>query len=207
VVLVVVALVVINVPYFLHEWQVHRAATDGVPVTATVTNVTRTGGDAVVTFRLPRSIDPAQQLRSVRVDEPVGAAATRTQTLDVRVLRGHPALFHVDGQIRNWGGLWITLVADLLVLVLVLLSWRLGGRLRRPPLEAVALGDVESGGEGSLLDQQDDGTYVINGELAEAGETSLLLRLRDRDVTVHLREHRNPLSVGDRAQVRAHLVG
>jgi hypothetical protein len=91
--------------------------------------------------------------------------------------------------------------------ILLLLSWRLGGRIRRPPLEAVAVGDVENGEEGSLLDKQDDGTYVINGEVAETRDASLVLRLRDRDVTVHLREHHNPLSVGDRAQVRALLVG
>jgi hypothetical protein len=90
---------------------------------------------------------------------------------------------------------------------MVLLSWRLGGRLRRPPLEAVAVADVENGDEGSLLDKQEDGTYLINGEVAETRSESLVLRLRDRDVTVHLRDHHNPLSVGDRAQVRALLVG
>jgi hypothetical protein len=207
VVLVVVALLVINVPYFLHVWQVHRAETEGVRVTASVTDVTRAGGDAVVTFRLPRSVDSSQDLRSVRVVGSVGAGAARTRQLEVRVLAGHPSVFHVDGEVRSWGGLLITLVADLLVLVMVLLAWRLGGRLRRPPLEAVALGDLRSGEEGSLLDPQVDGSYLINGEVAEASETSVLLRLRDRDVTVHLREHHNTFAVGDRAQVRAHLVG
>lgn len=206
-VLVVLALLVINVPYILHAWQTHRAQTDGVPVTATVAGVSRSGDEAVVTFRFPRDIDAEQGLRSVKVDGAVGASAARTGQIDVQVLPGHPSVFHVDGQVPSRGGLLITLVADLLVLVMLLLAWRLGGRLRRPPLEAVALGDVESGEEGSLLDKQDDGSYLINGEVAEAGASSLLLRLRDRDVTVHLREHQNPLSVGDRAQVRALLVG
>jgi hypothetical protein len=94
-----------------------------------------------------------------------------------------------------------------LVVVMLLFAWRLGGRIRRPPLEAVAVTDVETGDEGSLLDKQEDGTYVINGEVTEALEHSLVLRLRDRDVTIHLRDHQNPLSVGDRAQVRAMLVG
>ncbi len=71
----------------------------------------------------------------------------------------------------------------------------------------MALGDVEDGEEGSLLDKQDDGTYLINGEIAEAGPDSMLLTLRDRDVTVHLRGHANPLDVGKRARVHAHLVG
>ena len=90
---------------------------------------------------------------------------------------------------------------------MVLLSWRLGGRLRRPALVAVALGDVEAGEEGSLLEKQDDGTYVINGEVSEAGADTLVLTLRDRDVTVHLRGHANAVEVGEPAKVHAHLVG
>lgn len=207
VVLVVIALLVINGPFVLHEWQLHRARTDGVQVTATVASVSRSGDDAVIAFRLPAGVDSEQALHSVKVDGAVGATAARSGQLDVQVLRGHPSVFHVDGEIRSKGGLLITLVADLLVLLMALLAWRLGGRLRRPPLEAVAIGDVESGEEGSLLDKQEDGSYLINGEVAEAGASSLLLRLRDRDVTVHLREHHNPLAVGERAQVRALLVG
>jgi hypothetical protein len=207
VLLVVVALVVVNAPYLLHVWQVHRAQTDGVQVSATVTGVTLSGDDAVVSFRLPASVDSAQEVRSVKVDRATGAAAARSKEIDVQVLRGHPDVFHVHGQARSWGGLLLTGTADLLILAMLLLSWRLGGRLRRPPLEAVAVADVESGAEGSLLDKQDDGTYLINGEVAETGGESVVLRLRDRDVTIHLREHQNTLSVGERAQVRAVLVG
>jgi hypothetical protein len=207
VLLVAVALVVINAPYLLHEWQLHRAATDGVDVTATVSGVSLSGDDALVAFRLPESVDPGRDVRTVRVQRDVGAAAARTHELDVRVLRGHPSVFHVDGQVRSWGGFLITAVADLLIVVMLLLAWRLGGRIRRPALEAVAVTDVESGEEGSLLDKQDDGTYVINGEVAEASDRSLVLRLRDRDVTVHLRDHHNPFAVGARARVRALLVG
>lgn len=202
-----IALLVVNVPFFLHEYQLHRARTDGIHVAATVAAVNLSGDDAVVTFRLPKPLDAAQDLRSVKVDRETGTTAARTKELDVQVLRGHPSVFHVDGQVRSWGGLIITAGADLMILLLLLLSWRLGGRLRRPPLEAVAVADVENGEEGSLLDKQDDGTYLINGEVAETRDESLVLRLRDRDVTVHLRDHRNPLSVGDRAQVRALLVG
>jgi hypothetical protein len=90
---------------------------------------------------------------------------------------------------------------------MIVLMWRLGGRIRRPALVAVALGDVEGGEEGSLLDKQADGTYVINGEVTEALGDSLVLALRERDVTVHLRGHVNPIDVGERAKVHAHLVG
>ena len=163
--LVSLVLLVINLPYLTHEWQKHRAATDGTQVTATVIGVSRSGDDAVVDFRLPKNVDPSQ------------------------------------------GATVITVGADLLVVLMLLLSWRLGGRLRRPGLVAFALADVESGEDGSLLDRQDDGSYLINGAIAEIGAESMVLSLRDRDVTIHLRGFSNPVGVGESAQVRAQLVG
>jgi hypothetical protein len=206
IILVAVVLLVINVPYALHVWQVHRAAS-GEEVTATVVGVSRAGDDADIAFRLPASVDDQQKVRTVRVHGDVGAEAARTKTLDVRVLAGHPDVFHVDGQVRSWAGLILTLTADLLVALMLLLSWRLGGRLRRPTLVGIAVEDVQNGDDGSLLDQQDDGTYVINGEVTSAGASSLVLSLRDREVEIHLRDHENPIAVGERARVRAQLVG
>jgi hypothetical protein len=206
--LVALALFVVNLPWALHEGQLHRAATDGVQVSATVITVSDAGsGHALVTFRLPKSVDPSQEVRTVQVDTATADAAAHSQTIDVRVLKGHPAVFHVDGQVRSWASTIITVVADLLIALMVLLAWRLGGRIRRPGLVAIALGDVESGDEGSLLDKQIDGTYLINGEIKQTDASTLVLTLRDRDVTVHLQGHRNPLALGEQARVLAHLVG
>ncbi len=207
IILVLFALVVINVPYALHEYQLHKAASSGIRVSATVVGVTRSGDDADVAFRLPKSIDEKQTLRTVKVTGDVGQRAVQTQQLTVRVVEGHPGAFHADGQVRSWAGLVITVVADLLVGGMLLLSWRLGGRIRRPTLVGIAVDDVESGSEESVLDKQDDGTYLINGEVAEAGPSTLLLTLRDRDVEINLRDHENPVAVGEWARVRAHLVG
>jgi hypothetical protein len=143
----------------------------------------------------------------VRVERSVADKAARTGTIEVRVLDGNPDAFHVDGQVRGWGGLVLTLVADALVLLMILLAWRLGGRIRRPTLVGIAVEDVRDGDDGSLLDKQEDGTYLINGEVASTGPSSLVLTLRDRDVEIHLRDHENPVAVGERAQVRAQLVG
>jgi len=203
----VLALVVINVPYLVHQWQLHRVRSDGIQVTATVVSSGTAGDDVVLGFRLPASVDPDQKVRTARVDAAAGAAAEKAGEVDVRVLEGHPALYELEGQQRGHAATVFTLGADVLVLLLILLSWRLGGRLRRPPLVAVALGDVEDGEEGSLLDKQADGTYLINGEVAETGVDSVVLTLRDRDVTVHLRGHANLLDVGERAKIHAHLVG
>jgi hypothetical protein len=207
VILVLFALVVINVPYALHEYQQHRAASSGLQVSATVVEVSHAGDDAEIAFRLPKTVDAQQTLRTVKVHADVGQRVQQTNQLEVRVVKGHPGAFHVDGQVRSWGGLIITVIADLLVVAMLLLSWRLGGRLRRPTLLGIAVEDVESGSEGSVLDKQDDGTYVINGEVAETGPSSLLLTLRDRDVEINLREHENPVGVGEWARVRAQLVG
>jgi hypothetical protein len=207
IVLVVFVLMVVNLPYAAHVWELHRAETDGLRVTAPVLEVTPSGGDAILDFRMPASVDSKQTVHEVKVDGATGAAAARTQQIEVRVLKGHPTVFHVAGQIRSSTSAIVIAVVDLLILFMLLLRWRLGGRIRRPALQAVALGDVESGEEGSLLDKQPDGSYVINGEIAEAGPESMLLTLRDRDVTVHLRGHLNPVAVGESARVHAHLVG
>jgi hypothetical protein len=205
--LVVVALLVINVPWLTHEWQLHRAATDGIRVEATVVGLSHSGDHAVVEFKLPKSVDPSQQARTAVIDVTTAAAAARTRAIGVRVLDGHPSVFRVDGQVRSWGATAITLTADLLVLILIALSFRLGGRIRRPRLVAMALDDVREGEEGSLLDKQEDGTYLINGQVSEADASTLVLSLRDRDVTVRLEGHANEVAVGGRARVRASLVG
>jgi hypothetical protein len=207
VLVVMFALAIINVPYVLHEWQEHRAATDGVPVTATVVGVSADGDDAVVTFRFPQDVDEKQTVRTVKVHHDVGARAARSHQLEVRVLEGQPGSFHVDGQVRSSVPLIITLVADALIALLVVLSWRRRGAFRRPTLIGVALEDLRSGEGGSILDKQDDGSYLINGEVARAGPSSVVLALRDRDVEIHLRDHANPIPVGERARVRAQLVG
>ena len=206
-VVVVFALAIINVPYGLHEWQQHHAATDGVRVTATVVGVTAAGDDAVVSFRFPQDVDQKQTVRTVKVHHGVGVRAERSHELEVRVLKGQPGAFYVDGQVRSWVPLIVTLVADALIALLVVLAWRRRGRFRRPTLVGVALEDLSTGVEGSLLDKQPDGSYVINGEVARAGPSSVVLVLRDRDVEIHLHDHENPVAVGDRARVRAQLVG
>jgi hypothetical protein len=206
--LVAFALVVVNLPWALHELQLHRVATDGVEVSAAVLTVGDTSGDsALVTFRLPTTIDPGGTARTATVDPATADAAAASQKIEVRVLKGHPGVFHVDGQVRSWASTIITAVADLMILLLFVLSWRVGGRLRRPMLVALALDDVKSGEDGSLLDKRQDGTYLINGEIKELDSGTLLLTLRDRDVKIHLQGHRNPVALGQQAQVLAHLVG
>jgi len=205
--LVVAVLLIINVPYVLYQLRLHQVATNGQQVTATVVGVGQPGDVVDVAFKLPASVDDKQTVRTVRVDGAVAEQARRTHELAVRVQEGNPGLYHVDGQVRSWGGLILVVVADALVVVMLLIAGRCGGRLRRPKLVGIAVEDVRNGEAGSLLDKQDDGTYLINGEVVSTGPSSLVLNLRDRDVEIHLRDHENPIEVGQRARVRAQLVG
>jgi len=79
--IVVVALLVINVPYAVHQWQLHRVGSDGISVTATVVSTDVTGDDVVVSFKLPASVDPDQKVRTARVDAKHGAAAAASGAL------------------------------------------------------------------------------------------------------------------------------
>ncbi len=207
VIIVVLALLVINLPYASYRWHQHRVQTSGDVVTATVLGVRDHGDQADLAFRFPASLHDEQKARTVRLERGVADEARRTGQIDVRVLDGNPDIYYVPGQVQSSSGLILTFVADSLVLLMILLSWRLGGRIRRPTLVGIAVEDVRDGEEGSLLDKLDDGTYLINGEVASAGPSSLVLTLRDRDVEIQLRDHENPVAVGERARVRAQLVG
>ena len=57
----VIALVVINVPYVVHQCQLHRVGSDGIQVTATVVSAQQAGDDVVLALRLPASVDPDQK--------------------------------------------------------------------------------------------------------------------------------------------------
>ena len=135
-----IVIVVINVPYALHEYQLHRAATSGIRVSATVVGVTAAGSDTDVSFRLPTSIDAKQSIRTVKVNGDVGRRAAQTRQLSVRVVKGDPGAFHAEGQVRTWAGLIITVVADLLVAGMLLLSHFVGGLWRMGWQTALALG-------------------------------------------------------------------
>jgi hypothetical protein len=206
--LVLAALAVINLPWVISTYRQHQVSTDGVHVAATVRAAQADGaGQELITFTFPKAVDPAQTSRSARIDTQTYRSVRRSGTVGARVLKGDPSAYRLDGQIRSRLGGIVTLVGDAAVALLVLLSLRLGGRTRRPPLVAVALADVQEGGPDSLLDRQPDGSYVICGEIRELGADSMVLALRDRGVTIRLQGHANPVGAQQPAQVRAHLVG
>ena len=108
---------------------------------------------------------------------------------------------HLDGN----DVLMVTLFADAVLVVIALLLWRFGGRMR-PRLRAMALEDVVRCAPGVSLEQLDGDIYLIRGEVTAIEDGQLVLEVGDRSVLVYLDGHRNPVGYQQPAQVRARLL-
>ena len=206
VLLVALLVVMINLPWAhstYQHWQLDRQGTDlTVPLVGSQQVDTR----YYVSFSYPRRIVESSGTWIAQVDKTAYDAARADHRLSVRVLRDHPGVFSVDGQVRHHGGLLITLVLDALLVLLILIFPRFRSRLR-PRLRAVAVEDLAPGGSGSVLDRLEGQLYLIRGQVAESDEHEVLLDLGDRMVTVVLDGHANPVPHREPAAVRAQMIG
>ena len=103
-------------------------------------------------------------------------------------------------------GLFITLFADAILLVILLLVWRFRGRGRPEPLRMAAIGDVERCPPGAVLEQLEATLYLVRGEVIGIADGEIVLDLGDQDVVVVLDGHRNPVGYQQPAQVRARVL-
>jgi hypothetical protein len=204
--LLLVLAVVVNLP-LLHSWfEDQKVRTSGTDVTATVVDDRVVGGDEYwVSFTFPEDVDPDQRTWTAEVDEEAYDDAVASQTIPVRVVEDDPAAYRAEGAVDSSLPLVITLGADVILLLIALLLWRAGGRLR-PQLRAVALEDVERCAPETLLDRIGGEDYLIRGEVLEIGEGSVTLDLGNRAVVVLLDGHENPVGHQQPAQVRARLI-
>ena len=204
--LIVLLAAVVNLP-LLHSWyEDQKVRTSGTDVTATVVDDRVVGGDEYwVSFTFPEDVDPEQRTWTAEVDEEAYDDAVASQTIPVRVVEDDPAAYRAEGSVTSSVPLVITLVADVILLLVALLLWRAGGRLR-PRLRAVALEDVERCAPETLLDRIGGEDYLIRGEVLEIGEGSVTLDLGNRAVVVLLDGHENPVGHQQPAQVRARLI-
>lgn len=200
VLLVGLVVVMINLPFLHSTWQEHRVRTDGVDVTATVTDHDEDGDKRFLTFAVAATDDQPAFGGTVRVDEPTYDDAVVSQEVQVRVLPGSTTVWEVDGEVESGVGLAITVLADIFLLVLVLLLVRFGSRLRQE-MVLVATEDLERCPPGSVLDQVDGLRFVVCGEVEEIEDDSVVLDLGDRRVRVILDGHQNP--AGYQQPVRA----
>jgi hypothetical protein len=202
--LVLFLAVVVNLPLLHSTWTDSRVQSNGVDVTATVTDASSEDGHWL-SFQFPDDIDPEQQTWHVQVDQETYDEAERTRQLQVRVLEDDPGSFRADGEVESSIVLVFTLVADAILLLLLLLIWRSSGRLRGQ-LQAVALEDVERGGADVLLERLQGEEYLIRGDVLEIEPGRVVLDLGNRSVVVLLDGHANPVGYQQSAQVRARLL-
>jgi len=201
----VLAAVLINLPLLHSTWTDQRVERNGIDVHATVLEHRTVGGQHLLSFRFPESVDPDQRSWQADVDETTYDHAVGTGEVGVRVLEDDPSAYRVDGQVTSRSLLVMTLLADVLLVVSALLLWRLGGR-RRPQLRAIAVEDVERCAPGSALDRIEGETYLIRGEVTAVEPGQVVLQLTDRSVLVYLDGHQNAVGYQQPAQVRARLV-
>lgn len=208
--LLALLVVLVNLPLAHSTWTRSRVERSGTDVTATVTDTREVTSDDetgyLVEFHLPTDIDPEQTLWTARIDAPTHDRAVATGQLDVRVLPDQPSAYVVEGQVSGRIGLWITLVADLFLLVMGFLLLRFRGRTA-PSLELVATEDLVRCQPGSTLERIDGLTYVVEGEVLEIGDDLVVLDLGDRRVRVHLDGHANPAGHQQPVRATGRMVG
>ena len=195
--------VVINLPLAHSTWTDAKVERSGEDVSATVVEH---GDSDWLSFRFPADVDPDQRTWSVEVDDPTYDEAVATGRLEVRVLDADPSAYRVDGAVESRVPLVVTAVADVLLLLLVLLMWRFGGRLRSS-LRAVALGDVERCKPEILLERLHAEDYLVRGEVLEVGPDRVVLDLGNRTIEVLLDGHQNLVGHQQAALLRARMIG
>lgn len=200
----------INLPVLHSAWTGWRVARAGVEATVPLADheVMTPGDDARywVGFRYPEDVDPEGSLWAAEVDEQAYDEAVAAGELEIRYLEGRPAAYEVGGQVRHWTGVVATLVADLVLLLVVLLVWRFGGRSRPLPLRMAAIGDVERCPPGAVLEQVADDLWLVRGEVAVIEDGEIVLEVGDQDVLVVLDGHVNQVGYQQPAQVRGRIL-
>jgi hypothetical protein len=203
---IVLLAAVINLPVVQSAWQRHRIESSGTDVTATVVDDRVVGGDRhLLSFRYPDDLDPDHATWEAEVDANTYDDAVASGDLRVRVLEDDPSAYRPEGAVDSRLPLVLTLAADVVLVLLLLLLWRYGGRTR-PQLRAIALADVESGAPEVLLERIHGEDFLVRGEVVEVGDDRVVLDLGNRTILVLLDGHANPVGQHQPAQVQARLI-
>lgn len=208
--LVILLVAFVNLPILHSSWTRWKVDRSGTVVTATVVDDRITeddGGDRYwLAFTFAEDVDPDQEVWPAEVEKSVYDDAVATEQVDVRVVEGQPAAYEVEGEVRHWFGLVVTLLADLILVAMVLLFWYFGRRTRPLPLRIAAIGDVQRCAPGGVLEQIEGTLYLVRGEVAEMDDGEIVLDLGDQDVVVILDGHANPVGYQQPAQVHGRLL-
>lgn len=149
--MILVALVLVNLP-FVHESLSERQITrSGHDVEATLVKAQTLNGRRFVDFRLPEGLDPKGTLFSTRVDDTTYRQARETRVLVVRVVPGKPSLNRPVGEVRSNLFAVVALVSDMVIILIAVLLWRRWRRWSRHEVVAVGDGVVGLASEGNTL--------------------------------------------------------
>ena len=208
VVLLLLVVAMVNLP-LVHSTLRHRQIEQqGVTTTAEVVGK-RTYGSAedphhwvswVFDEDVEEGVDGQRRPWSAEVDEATYAAATEGSRIRVRVVPGEPSTHEVEGAVRSRAGLWSTLVADGLIVLVAALLWGYRRRHRVPVVEAVT--DLALAKPGSRWEDLGDGTAWLTGEVVEKEPRAVELEVEGRRVRVVLGPHACPVGHQQPARVR-----
>ncbi|WP_170219362.1 hypothetical protein [Nocardioides litoris] len=203
VVVVVALLALVNLPLVHGAWTDRQVRVAGVDVVAEVTATEDAPGPGgLVDFRFAPDVDPDQATWRAALEQPAFARAVDDGTVEVRVVPGDPRRYLVEGAQGTGLLLVLTGFADVvLLLALVLVVRRRGGG----PLRLVALEDVTRARPGGRLEEVDEATYLVVGEVSVRELDAVVIDTGARSVRVELDGHANPVGYEQPAQVRARL--
>jgi hypothetical protein len=128
----VVAVVLVNLPWAHETWVDHRVDSAGQDVRAALVAHRDVGGRHFVTYRLPADADPEERSFSARLDRRHYDAAVAADAVAVRVVPSHPAYNRPAGEVGGGVFLVAAVVGDVVLLaVLAMLGWRRALYIRR----------------------------------------------------------------------------
>ena len=141
------AVFLVNLPFVHQAWTERQVARSGREVAATVVAARTAGGDYLVDYRLPRSVDPARTRYSARIDPATYEQAKESGVLLVRVVPDKPAANRPVGAVRNRLFVVVAVVGDLVLLLVGVVAYRRWRQRSLWVVEAVEGDDViiESG--------------------------------------------------------------
>lgn len=198
-------MVLITLPAAWSAWSAWRLDKVGVATSAEVTDTHAVPQDDpdrfFVRYALPEQADPRRGAYIARVEEAAWEAARDSGQIDATYLAGKPGVNRVEGQVTSRMGLWLTLMADLALVGLLVLAMKFRPA-REKPLILLATADVVRARPGFEVREEGD-EYVVCGEvmLIEAGQIVLHVG-EGREVRVVLGEYRNPVGYQQPAEVR-----
>lgn len=140
VVVLLVAAVLVNLPWVHEAWTDHLIDSRGEQVQAVVLHARSVSGRTFVDYRLPRSLDADGTTYSARVDDAAYRTAKQTHRLHVTAVPGKPAANRPAGEVANS---FFGVVAAIGDLVLLLIAGALWWRSRR--WRPVQVAGVEDG--------------------------------------------------------------